>query len=159
MSIEYLKKAKKSAVTEEDKTRNIVSEILTAIELGGEAKVREYAEKLDHYTGDIVLTKEQIANASSKVPQSVKDDIQFAYDRVCRFAEKQREVLIDFEIELSPGLFAGQKQIPVATAGCYIPGGRYSHVASAIMSVATAKAAGVNHIIACSPPKAVGRRT
>ena len=83
----------------------------------------------------------------------MKDDIQFAYDRVRGFAEKQREALIDFEVELSPGLFAGQKQIPVATAGCYIPGGRYSHVASAVMSVATAKAAGVDHVVACSPPK------
>ena len=67
--------------------------------------------------------------------------------------KKQREALVDFEVELSPGLWAGQKQIPVMTAGCYVPGGRYSHVASAVMSVATAKAAGVDHVIACSPPK------
>ena len=153
MTIEYMKKAEKTAASGEDDTRKIVSEMLAEIEAGGEEKARDYAEKLDNFTGNIVVTPEEIAAANAKVPQQVKDDIQFAYDRVRGFAEKQREALIDFEVELSPGLFAGQKQIPVATAGCYIPGGRYSHVASAVMSVATAKAAGVNHVIACSPPK------
>ena len=153
MTIEYLKKAEKTAASGEDDTRKIVSEMLSEIEAGGEAKAREYAEKLDKYTGNIVVTPEEIAIASAKVPQQVKDDIQFAYERVRGFAERQRAALVDFEVELSPGLFAGQKQIPVATAGCYVPGGRYSHVASAVMSVATAKAAGVDHVIACSPPK------
>ncbi len=153
MTIEYLKKAEKTAASGEDDTRKIVAEMLSAIEAGGEDKAREYAAKLDNYTGNIVVTPEEIAAAGAKVPQRVKDDIQFAYDRVRGFAEKQRQALIDFEVELSPGLFAGQKQIPVATAGCYVPGGRYSHVASAVMSVATAKAAGVDHVIACSPPK------
>jgi sulfopropanediol 3-dehydrogenase len=69
------------------------------------------------------------------------------------FAEKQREALIDFEVELSPGLFAGQKQIPVQTAGCYVPGGRYAHIASAVMSVGTAKVAGVENVICCTPPR------
>ncbi|MFT5420099.1 MAG: sulfopropanediol 3-dehydrogenase [Candidatus Endobugula sp.] len=153
MTIQYMKKAEKSASTGEDNTRDIVADMLAAIEAGGEEKAVEYTQKLDNYTGNIVVSEEDIAIASQKIPQSVKNDIQFAYDRVRRFADKQREALIDFEVELSPGLFAGQKQIPVETAGCYIPGGRYSHVASAVMSVATAKAAGVNHIIACSPPK------
>jgi sulfopropanediol 3-dehydrogenase len=153
MSIEYLKKADKSAATGEDDTRKIVSTMLQDIEAGGEAKALEYAAKLDNYDGNIVLTADDIAQASEKVSQAMKDDIQFAYERVRGFAEKQREALIDFEVELSPGLYAGQKQIPVATAGCYIPGGRYAHIASAIMSVATAKAAGVDHVVACSPPK------
>ncbi|MCP4077468.1 MAG: histidinol dehydrogenase, partial [Gammaproteobacteria bacterium] len=116
-------------------------------------KAIEYTAKLDNYTGNIVVTPDEILAAEAQVSQQMKDDIRFAYDRVRGFAEKQREALIDFEVELSPGLFAGQKQIPVQTAGCYIPGGRYSHVASAIMSVATAKAAGVDHVVACSPPK------
>ncbi len=153
MTIEYMKRAEKTAASGEDDTRKIVSEMLSAIEAGGEEKAREYAAKLDNYAGNIVVTPQEIEAAAAKVPQEVKDDIRFAYDRVRGFAEKQREALIDFEVELSPGLFAGQKQIPVATAGCYIPGGRYSHVASAVMSVATAKAAGVDHVIACSPPK------
>ena len=153
MTIEYLKKADKSATTGEDDTRKIVAQMLSEIEAGGEEKAIEYAEKLDNYSGNIVVTEEEIAAASAKVSQQVKDDIQFSYDRVRGFAEKQRAALVDFEVELSPGLFAGQKQIPVQTAGCYVPGGRYAHVASAVMSVATAKAAGVDHVIACSPPK------
>ena len=153
MTIEYLKKADKSATTGEDDTRKIVAQMLSDIEAGGEEKAIEYAEKLDNYTGNIIVTEEEIAAASAKVSQQVKDDIQFSYDRVRGFAEKQRAALVDFEVELSPGLFAGQKQIPVQTAGCYVPGGRYAHVASAVMSVATAKAAGVDHVIACSPPK------
>ena len=153
MTIEYLKKAEKTAATGEDDTRKIVADMLSAIEAGGEEKAIEYNQKLDNFTGNVVVTPEEIEAASAKVPPQVKDDIQFAYDRVRGFAEKQREALIDFEVELSPGLFAGQRQIPVSTAGCYVPGGRYSHVASAVMSVATAKAAGVDHVIACSPPK------
>ena len=153
MTVEYLKKAEKTAATGEDDTRKIVTDMLGAIEAGGEEKAIEYNQQLDNFTGNVVVTQEEIEVASAKVPQLVKDDIQFAYERVRRFAEKQREALIDFEVELSPGLFAGQRQIPVSTAGCYVPGGRYSHVASAVMSVATAKAAGVDHVIACSPPK------
>ncbi len=153
MTTEYLKKAEKTASSGEEETRKIVSEMLSEIEAGGEEKAREYAQELDNYTGNIVVTPEEIGAAAAKIPQQVKDDIQFAYERVSGFAKKQREALVDFEVELSPGLFAGQKQIPVATAGCYVPGGRYSHVASAVMSVATAKAAGVDHVIACSPPK------
>ncbi|MFT5599066.1 MAG: sulfopropanediol 3-dehydrogenase [Urechidicola sp.] len=153
MTIEFLKKAEKSATTGEDDTRKIVSKMLSEIEAGGEEKAIEYATKLDNYNGNIVVTSDEIEAATAKLSQQVKDDIQFAYDRVRGFAEKQRAALIDFEVELSPGLFAGQKQIPVQTAGCYVPGGRYAHVASAIMSVATAKAAGVDHVIACSPPK------
>lgn len=153
MTVEYLKKAEKTAATGEDDTRKIVADMLSAIESGGEEKAIEYNQILDKFTGNVVITAEEIKVAATKVSQQVKDDIQFAYDRVRGFAEKQREALIDFEVELSPGLFAGQRQIPVSTAGCYIPGGRYSHVASAVMSVATAKAAGVDHVIACSPPK------
>ncbi len=153
MTIEYLKKAEKSAATGEDDTRKIVAKMLSDIEAGGEEKAIEYAARLDNYAGNVVVTPEEIEAASAKVSQQVKDDIRVSYDRVRGFAEKQREALIDFEVELSPGLFAGQKQIPIATAGCYVPGGRYAHVASAVMSVATAKAAGVDHVIACSPPK------
>jgi len=153
MSTEYLKKASKTSTTGEENTRQIVAKMLAEIEAGGEKKAQEYAEELDNWTGNIVVTREEIAAAGARVPQSVKDDIQFAYDRVRKFARKQRDALVDFEVELSPGLFAGQRQIPVTTAGCYVPGGRYSHAASAIMSVATAKAAGVEHVIACSPTR------
>jgi len=153
MSIEYIKKAMASAAAQDDKTRQIVQDILNTIESGGEAACIDYAKKLDGYEGEIVLSADAIAEAASRVPQKTKDDIQFAYDRVRRFAEKQRDSLSEFEVELSPGLWAGQKQIPMQTAGCYIPGGRYAHVASAVMSVGTAKTAGVSHVVACSPPK------
>jgi len=153
MTVEYLKKATHTAATGEDDTRKIVQDMLSKIEAGGESVCAEYAASLDQYTGDIVLSEEAIATATNKVPQKTRDDIQFALDRVRTFAEKQRAALTDFEVELSPGLWAGQKQIAMQTAGCYIPGGRYAHIASAIMSVATAKVAGVDHVIACSPPK------
>lgn len=153
MATHYLKKAEKNATTGEDNTRQIVSTMLAEIEAGGEERCIEYAKELDQYDGNIVVTEEDIERASSQISQQVKDDIRFAYDRVYGFAVKQREALIDFETELSPGLWAGQRQIPMQAAGCYIPGGRYAHVASAIMSVGTAKAAGVDHVIACSPPK------
>lgn len=100
-----------------------------------------------------MLTEKQILAAADSLLQQVKYDIEFAYQRARTFAEKQRETLIDFEVEISAGLFAGQEQIPMRAAGCYIPGGRYAHIASAIISVAAAKAAGVEHVVACSPPK------
>jgi sulfopropanediol 3-dehydrogenase len=150
MAVEYLKKASKTAATGEDDTRRIVAEMLADIEAGGEDRVRHYASSLDGWTGDIVVSRDEIAAAADKVPQRLRDDLQFAHERVRKFAEAQRASLAEFETELSPGLFAGQKLIPVNTAGCYIPGGRYSHVASAIMSVTTAKVAGVDNVIACS---------
>ena len=107
MTIEYLKKAEKTAATGEGDPRKIVAEMLGAIEAGGEEKAIEYNQKLDNFTGNVVVTPEEIEAASAKVPRQVKDDIQFAYERVRGFAEKQREALIDFEVELSPGLFAG----------------------------------------------------
>lgn len=152
MSTTYLKKATHTAKTDEGNTQTIVKQMLDEIEAGGETRCAEYAKELDGYTGDIVVSDEAIARATASLDQTTKDDIQFAYERVSKFAQKQREALIDFETELSPGLWAGQKQIPVQCAGCYIPGGRYAHVASAVMSVATAKIAGVEHVIATSPP-------
>ena len=153
MALEFLKKATKNPQTGEEDTRIIVTEMLNAIESGGEDKVREYAENLDNYTGNIVVTPEEIADATGKVPVQLKDDIRFAYERVRLFAEQQRASMTELESEIAPELFCGQRLIPVETAGCYVPGGRYSHVASAIMSITTAKVAGVSNVVACSPPK------
>ncbi len=153
MSAEFIKKAAKSPATGEDDTRRIVADMLVAIEAGGEKSCREYAQNLDGYDGNILLTPDDIAAAGEALSDDIKSDIQFAYDRVRGFAEKQREALIDFEVELSPGLYAGQKQIPVQTAGCYVPGGRYAHIASAVMSVGTAKVAGVENVVCCTPPR------
>ncbi len=153
---EYLKKAEMTSATGEADVRDLVAGMLKEIEEGGEAKAIEYTRKFDKWEGDILVSQEQIDAAEALVPQRLKDDLQFAHDRVRGFAEAQLKSMNEFETELSPGLFAGQKLIPVETAGCYIPGGRYSHVASAIMSVTTAKVAGVDNVIACSPPSREG---
>ncbi len=113
--------------------------MLTNIEQGGEAEALRYGSELDGYEGEATITKTQIEDAGKMVSETLKEDIQFAFDRVTRFAHAQRESISSFETELSPGLWAGQKLIPIETAGCYVPGGRYAHVASAVMSVATAK--------------------
>ena len=152
MSVTYLKKATKTPATGTEETRKIVSDMLAAIEKGGEAEALRYGRELDGYEGEAIISADHIANAGKMVSETLKEDIQFAYDRVTRFAHAQRESVSSFETELSPGLWAGQKLIPIETAGCYVPGGRYAHVASAIMSIATAKVAGVDNIIACSAP-------
>ncbi|HUS95608.1 MAG TPA: histidinol dehydrogenase [Hyphomicrobiaceae bacterium] len=153
MTVEYLKKAHKTSQTDAGDVRVKVQNILNDIEAGGEAVAREYAAKFDKYDGNIVLTREEIDAASALVPQKLKDDIKFAHDNVRRFAEAQKATILDTELEIIPGLIAGQKSIPCQAAGCYAPGGRYSHVASAMMTVATAKVAGCGHIAACSPPR------
>ena len=125
--------------------------MLQDIEQRREAAVREYAENLDAWTGDFVVAPDAIHAAEASLPDAVKEDLRFAHAQVAAFARKQRESLHEFETELYPGLVTGQRLIPVNVAGCYVPSGRYAHVASAIMSIATAKAAGVPHVIACSP--------
>lgn len=153
MNPTYMKKADKTAETGQSDVRETVQTVLAEIEAGGEAAARSYAEKFDKYDGDILVGAEARAAAAAKVPQQLKDDIQFAYDRVRAFAEAQRATIKDAEVEISPGLIAGHRNLPMQVAGCYVPGGRYAHVASAIMSVTTAKVAGVPNIVACSPPK------
>lgn len=151
--MDYLKKAPKTSATGEQDVRDTVQSILDEIETGGDEAAREYALKFDKYEGEIVVGRDERAFAAGEVNQKLKDDIRFARDNVRRFAEMQRSTIIDSEMEILPGLIAGQKQIPVSAAGCYAPGGRYSHIASAIMTVTTAKVAGVSHVSACSPPR------
>ena len=153
MTVEYLKKAPLHSRSDATETREIVRTILDEIEAGGDAKALEYAAKFDNYDGETILTDEAIAAASELVPEKMKRDIEFAHANVKKFAEAQKGTVSDFETEVVPGLIAGQKAIPVNAAGCYIPGGRYSHIASAIMTVTTAKVAGCNNIVACSPPR------
>lgn len=153
MTREYLKKATRTARSDASDVRETVRAILDDIEAGGDAKALEYAAKFDKYDGNVILTRDEIAAAAEKVPQKLRDDIQFAHDNVRRFAELQKSTVADVQMEVVPGLIAGQKAIPVDAAGCYIPGGRYSHIASAIMTVTTAKVAGCKHIMACSPPR------
>jgi sulfopropanediol 3-dehydrogenase len=152
MSIEYLKKATLTSKSDSTEVNTIVKNILTDIEEGGDKAALKYAAKFDNYDGNVELTDKDIEAATALVPQKLKDDIQFAQDNVRRFAEAQKATITDLEFEIQPGLIAGQKSIPVDAAGCYVPGGRYSHIASAIMTVTTAKVAGCRQITACSPP-------
>ena len=153
MTIKYLKKAPLHSRSDDTKTQQIVRDILHDIENGGDEKALEYASKFDKYEGEVILSKSAIEAAAELVPEKMKQDIEFAHSNVERFARAQKSTVANFETEVVPGLIAGQKAIPVNAAGCYIPGGRYSHIASAIMTVTTAKVAGCENIIACSPPR------
>ncbi|WP_294624258.1 histidinol dehydrogenase [uncultured Roseovarius sp.] len=153
MAREYLKKATLTSQSGASDVHDTVQRILDDIEKGGDATALDYAAKFDKYNGNVILTREEIEAAKALVPQKLRDDIQFAHDNVRQFAQAQKETLRDIEVEVVPGLIAGQKSIPVKGAGCYVPGGRYSHIASAIMTVTTAKVAGCEHIVACSPPR------
>ena len=153
MARNYLKTAAKTAMTDSGDVRDTVQKILSDIEAGGDQAALAYATKFDKYEGSVILSVEEIVAASALVPEKLKADIQFAHDNVRRFAELQKSTMTDVETEIVPGLIAGQRAIPVRAAGCYVPGGRYSHIASAIMTVTTAKVAGCEHIVACSPPR------
>jgi sulfopropanediol 3-dehydrogenase len=152
MATRYLKKASKTPETETATAEKVVREMLAEIGTNGEAAVRAYAKKLDGWDGEIVLTRAEIDRRAAEVPAVVKRDIDFAIAQVSAFALAQRRSLAEFEVEVHPGVTAGQRVLPVNVAGCYAPAGRYAHIASAYMGVATAKAAGVKTIVACSGP-------
>jgi len=133
--------------------RKTVEAILADIGARGETAVREYSKKFDNWSpASFRLTEEEIAGCVRALPQQVVDDIRFAQEQIRNFALKQRAALRDVEVETIPGVILGHKNIPVNSVGCYVPGGRYPMVASAHMSVVTAKAAGVKRIIASAPP-------
>lgn len=152
MALEYLKRAAKTPETETEAARKVVTEMLAIIETGGEEAVREYALSLDKWSGDIVVPAYEIERRTRNLPEGLRRDIEYAAGRVRRFAEAQRGSVSDFALEISPGVTVGQRLVPVNVAGCYVPTGRYAHIASAYMSIATAKAAGVGTVIACSAP-------
>ena len=146
MARTYLKKATLTSASNASDVHDTVVRILSDIEAGGDAVALEYGKKFDRYAGNVVLGPEEIEAANALVPERLKADIRFAHANVKKFAEAQRGTVADIEVEIVPGLVAGQKAIPVDAAGCYVPGGRYSHIASAIMTVTTAKVAGCRHI-------------
>ena len=151
MTIEYLKKATPPQEAIDGATAETVQRLLADIQTNGREAVEKYARDLDGWRGSIVVSEDDLSKASNSLAQGVKDDIAFAHARVKDFAQRQRDSLHEFEAELIEGLITGQKLIPVNTAGCYVPGGRYAHAASAIMSVCTAKIARVANIVATSP--------
>lgn len=154
MSIAYLKRATPLGAHADDDTTTVVARMLRQIETGGESVVERYSRELDGWSpASFVVGPEQIEQAAGQLSPQVRDDIDSSLARVRAFALAQRETILDLELELSPGLVAGHRHIPVAVAGCYVPGGRYAHAASAAMSIGTAKAAGVPTVVAASPPR------
>jgi sulfopropanediol 3-dehydrogenase len=149
----YLKKSTRSAESGQTDVRAAVEGMLADLARDGDAAATRMARDLDHWQGEIVVSPETRAAAAAQVPEKLKADIRFAHRNIRRFAEAQSATITNCEIEILPGLMAGQRQIPVSSAGCYVPGGRYSHIASAIMTITTAKVAGVPRIAACSPPR------
>ena len=152
MALTYLKKAAKTPETETGNARNVVETMLARIAAEGESAVRAYSKELDKWEGEIVVTPDEVERRTRGIAPSIKADIEFATKQVRDFAIAQRDSIREFEVETHPGVTAGQRLIPVNVAGCYVPTGRYAHIASAYMSVATAKAAGVPTVIACSTP-------
>jgi len=153
MAIQLLKSAARSAAAGDEATQATVSGLLAEIEAGREAAAGRQVRQFDHWEGPILVDAAARAAARAAVPMGLKDDIRFARDNVLRFAQAQRAAILATEIEVLPGLVSGHRHLPLHAAGCYVPGGRYAHIASAIMSVTTARAAGVERIIACSPPR------
>ena len=152
MTTTCLKRASKTPETETATAQKVVLDMLATIEAGGEQAVRDYALKLDEWDGDIVMSAEQIDAVVARVPAQVRADIDFAVRQVHDFATAQRASLHEFSVPLHPGVVAGQRVLPVNVVGCYAPAGRYAHIASAYMTVTTAKAAGVKTVVACSSP-------
>ncbi|MBV7397129.1 histidinol dehydrogenase [Mameliella sediminis] len=155
MAIEYLKRGKAEADRAEDdaKTRAVVENTLADIEARGDAAVRELSEKFDKYTpASFRLSQQDIDDLMAQLSDRELADIRFAQEQVVKFAQAQRDSMTDIEVETMPGVILGHKNIPVQSVGCYVPGGKFPMVASAHMSVATAKVAGVPRIVACTPP-------
>ncbi|MCA6106220.1 histidinol dehydrogenase [Bradyrhizobium cenepequi] len=151
----YLKRSRDAAQRAEDdsKVRATVETILADIERRGDAAVRELSVKFDQWDrADYRLTDAEIRQCLSELSQRNLDDIKFAQEQVRNFAEHQRAALKDIEVETLPGVVLGHKNIPVNSVGCYVPGGKYPLLASAHMSVITAKVAGVQRIVTCAPP-------
>ena len=151
----YLKRGMDAAAVKaaDAKVRETVEDILAQVDERKDAAIRELSEKFDKWSPqDFRLSAQDIERALSQVPKRDLEDIKFAQAQVRNFAQKQRETMKDLEVETLPGVVLGHRHIPVNAIGCYVPGGRYPMVASAHMSIVTAKVAGVKRIIACAPP-------
>lgn len=152
--MEYVKKPSRSPDQVTDEVRSTVSRIIADVEREGEAAIRRYSERFDNWNPDSFrVSAAEIDRARDEMDQSVAESSRFLIEQVRNFAQLQRETLVDFEQETLPGVVLGQKHIPVNSAGAYSPGGRYPLIASAVMTVATPKVAGVSRIVAAAPPK------
>ncbi len=149
----HLKRAQAGVPGAAQSLTDTVRALLDELTAGREAAALRMARDFDGWTGPVDVSAQIIAEAAARVQQGERDAILWAHDNIRAFADAQRASVTDIEVELRPGLWAGHRHHPVAAAGCYVPGGRYAHVASALMTVATARAAGVGHIAAVSPPR------
>jgi sulfopropanediol 3-dehydrogenase len=150
----YLKKAGHEERGDTVAIERTVRDMLADIKLNRDDAIRRYAEKLDRWIKpQFRVTPDEIKQASARLPETFKEDFKYAYDNVTGFASHQRDSIRNFEIEIAPGVWLGQKLIPIERVGCYVPGGKYPLISAAIMSIGTAKAAGVEHVIACAPPR------
>ena len=146
-------KSESEIIEADDKVRKIVEDILNDVTKRGDEAVRELSIKFDNYDPkSFILSENETLNIIDKVDKRDLEDIKFAQSQVRNFAKKQLECILELEVETMPGVVLGHKNIPVNSVGCYVPGGKYPMVASAHMSVVTAKVAGVKRIIACAPP-------
>lgn len=153
MTVTYLKQASPRAGKATTDVAGVVAEIIKDVRAEGDAAVRRYSEKFDSWNpGSFRLSQETIEKAIASLPDIVIDDLKFAQDQVRSFAQRQLESLADIEIETLPGVILGHRHMPVGSVGAYVPGGRYPLLASAHMTIITAKVAGVRRVIACTPP-------
>jgi sulfopropanediol 3-dehydrogenase len=155
MAIRYLKEGKTQTARAEDdaEVRKNVEQILASIEIEGDVAVRRLSEKFDNYSPPAFrLSQSEIDALMARVSTRDMDDLKFAQEQVRKFAQIQRDSMLDVEVETLPGVILGHKNIPVQSVGCYVPGGKFPMVASAHMSVATASVAGVPRIVAATPP-------
>ncbi|MBT2728624.1 histidinol dehydrogenase [Bacillus sp. ISL-75] len=152
---QYLKVGKtvEELAQSEEQVYQTVKSMIEEVKKNGDSAVREFSKRLDKWVPEsFLLSQEQVKEIINSVPEETINDIKFAQAQVKRFAEAQKSSIRDIEVETLPGITLGHKNIPIDSVGCYIPGGRYPMVASAHMSVLTAKVAGVKRVIACTPP-------
>lgn len=150
----YIKKAPPPAPQDRTKLEETVRRMLADVEENRDAAIRKYAREFDKWeSGEFKISMDQIRKVERELPETFKADFQYGLKQVSEFARRQLDTLKSFETEIEPGIMLGQKMIPVSRVGCYVPGGKFPLVASAIMSVGTAKVAGVDHITACAPPR------
>jgi sulfopropanediol 3-dehydrogenase len=150
----YLKQAPPPAPQDRTRLEETVRKMLADIEANRDEAVKRYARELDRWeSGAFRVSVDEMRKVARDLPESFKADFEYSLAQVVGFAKRQLDTLKSFETELEPGIVLGQKMIPVERVGCYVPGGKFPLVASAIMSVGTAKAAGVSHVVACAPPR------
>jgi sulfopropanediol 3-dehydrogenase len=149
----FLKEARERPAEDLSQVRETVREIIEKVKQDGEAAVRYYSERFDEWSPkSFMISQNDMRAARDKLPVSMAADIDFCQTQIRNFAEEQMKRLVDFEVETLPGVWLGQKVIPVASSGAYVPGGRYPMLASAHMTVITPKVAGVGRVVACTPP-------